>query len=258
MLAYMGRFIEYTMYITVMIKVYKGLPVESVECAFIIIRDSIASTFLVAASVSTMTAISYPESSGFLVSGATPGRLWGHRKNSNFLIGCSVTVSIVLPQKSCGNKIRCPQSLPGVAPLTKKPEDSGYEIAMTAISVDRYLAIHYHLQYQVLVTERRMIYFQITLRTICGLFTISRTAGFHIYLILVSFVVSVCLSSTCFAYSKIFIVLRRHQSQIKKQIYHHTSEQEQPRISNTAELRRLIVNTFYVFFAFLFCFLPYC
>ena len=72
--------------------------------------------------------ISYPESSGFLVSGATPGRLWGHQKNSIFLIGCSVTVSIVLPQKSCGNKIRCPQSLPGVAPLTKKPEDSGYEI----------------------------------------------------------------------------------------------------------------------------------
>ena len=79
---------------------------------------------------SAILPISYPESSGFLVSGATPGRLWGHRKNSIFLIGCSVTVSIVLPQKSCGNKIRCPQSLPGVAPLTKKPEDSGYEIAI--------------------------------------------------------------------------------------------------------------------------------
>ena len=76
----------------------------------------------------SLSPISYPESSGFLVSGATPGRLWGHRKNSIFLIGCSVTVSIVLPQKSCGNKIRCPQSLPGVAPLTKKPEDFGYEI----------------------------------------------------------------------------------------------------------------------------------
>ena len=49
-------------------------------------------------------------------------------KTQFFLIGCSVTVAIVLPQKSCGNKIRCPQSLPGVAPLTKKPEDSGYEI----------------------------------------------------------------------------------------------------------------------------------
>ena len=73
--------------------------------------------------------ISYPESSGFLVSGATSGRLWGHQ--------------ILLPQDFCGKTMetvteqpikkieffRCPQSLPGVAPLNKKPEDSGYEIA---------------------------------------------------------------------------------------------------------------------------------
>ena len=78
--------------------------------------------------VSVERTISYPESSGFLVSGATPGRLWGHR--------------ILLPQDFCGKTMetvteqpikkieffRCPQSLPGVAPLTKKPEDSGYEI----------------------------------------------------------------------------------------------------------------------------------
>ena len=86
--------------------------------------------YIPARNAAYVESISYPESSGFLVSGATPGRLWGHRKNSIFLIGCSVTVSIVLPQKSCGNKIRCPQSLPGVAPLTKKPEDSGYEIVV--------------------------------------------------------------------------------------------------------------------------------
>ena len=77
-------------------------------------------------------AISYPESSGFLVSGATPGR---HR--------------ILLPQDFCGKTtktvteqpikkiefFRCPQSLPGVAPLTKKPEDSGYEIGTYAIAL---------------------------------------------------------------------------------------------------------------------------
>ena len=77
-----------------------------------------------------LVAISYPESSGFLVSGATPGRLWGHQ--------------ILLPQDFCGKTMetvteqpikkieffRCPQSLPGVAPLTKKPEDSGYEIGL--------------------------------------------------------------------------------------------------------------------------------
>ena len=78
-------------------------------------------------------AISYPESSGFLVSGGTPGRLWGHR--------------ILLPQDFCGKTMetvteqpikkieffRCPQSLPGVAPLTKKPDDSGYESVSHAI-----------------------------------------------------------------------------------------------------------------------------
>ena len=72
--------------------------------------------------------ISYPESSGFLVSGATPGRLWGHRSllPQDF---CGKTMETVMEQPI--KKIeffRCPQSLPGVAPLTKKPEDSGYEI----------------------------------------------------------------------------------------------------------------------------------
>ena len=30
---------------------------------------------------------------------------------------------------------RCPQSLPGVAPLTKKPEDSGYEIGKSGQNI---------------------------------------------------------------------------------------------------------------------------
>ena len=38
-------------------------------------------------------------------------RLWGIRKNLNFLIGCPAKTSIVLPQKSCSNKIPVPQSL---------------------------------------------------------------------------------------------------------------------------------------------------
>ena len=83
---------------------------------------------------SSFDPFSYPESSGFLVSGATPGRLWGHR--------------ILLPQDFCGKTMesvseqpikkieffRCLQSLPGVAPLTKKPEDSGYEIGFDRTS----------------------------------------------------------------------------------------------------------------------------
>ena len=66
------------------------------------------------------------------------GQWMGARKDSgelefnlNFLIGCPVTVCIVFPQKSCGNKLPVPRVSPGAHPLTKKPEDSGYEIALS-------------------------------------------------------------------------------------------------------------------------------
>ena len=66
-------------------------------------------------------------------------RLFGQWGNAGKTLGHR----ILLPQDFCGktmetvteqpiNKIeffRCPKSLPGVAPLTKKPEVSGYEIA---------------------------------------------------------------------------------------------------------------------------------
>ena len=45
------------------------------------------------------------------------------------LIGCSETACIVLPQKSCGNKIPVPQSFfwqPTAG--QREPEDCGYEI----------------------------------------------------------------------------------------------------------------------------------
>ena len=48
--------------------------------------------------IAVTKAILYPESSGYLVSGWAPGETLETKKNSNFLIGCSVTVSIVLPQ----------------------------------------------------------------------------------------------------------------------------------------------------------------
>ena len=74
-----------------------------------------------------LRAILYPESSGFLVSGWTPwpGEALENSKKTIFLIGCPVTACIVLPQKSCGTAVS-----PGDHPLTKKPEDCGYEIGL--------------------------------------------------------------------------------------------------------------------------------
>ena len=64
-------------------------------------------------------------------------RDWRIRKNLNFFIGCSVTACIVLPQKSCGNKIPVPQISPGDQPLAKEPEDSGYEIGKESNEISK-------------------------------------------------------------------------------------------------------------------------
>lgn len=122
---------------------------------------------------------------------------------------------------------------------------------VTAISIDRYLAIYFHLRYPQLVTVKKVIYLQISLWTTSGLLALARMAGFGVYLVTGMTLIVICLSLTCFAYSKIFMVLRRHQAQIQIQMSTET-------ISKMKQLRNSVINTFYVVFAFLVCFLPYC
>ena len=123
--------------------------------------------------------------------------------------------------------------------------------SVTAISVDRYLAIYLHLRYKEYISERKVTYFQITLWIACGLLTLTRMAGFRVYLVIALILVIICLGLTCFAYSKIYIVLRWHQLQIQNQMGTDA-------ITKMKQLRNSVINTFYVFFAFLACFLPFC
>ena len=122
---------------------------------------------------------------------------------------------------------------------------------VTAISMDRYLAIHFHLRYPQFVTLKKVIYLQITLWAASALLTLTRLSSFRIYLAVSMGLVILCLFLTCLAYSRIFIVLRRHQAQIQNQISSETT----PKMKH---LRKSVINTFYVVFVFLVCFLPHC
>ena len=122
---------------------------------------------------------------------------------------------------------------------------------ITAISIDRYLAIHLHLRYPQFVTLKKVIYLQIILWTASALLTLTRMASFRIYLVVSMVLVIICLFLTCLAYSRIFTVLRRHQAQIQNQVSSETT-------SKMKQLRNSVINTFYVVFVFLVCFLPHC
>ena len=84
-----------------------------------------------------------------------------------------------------------------------------------------------------------------------ALLTLMRLASFRIYLVVSMVIVVICLFLTCLAYSRIFIVLRRHQAQIQNQVNSET-------MPKMKQLRNSVINTFYVVFVFVVCFLPHC
>ncbi len=129
---------------------------------------------------------------------------------------------------------------------------------MTAISLDRFMAIHYHLRYPSMVT---------VFRCICTLLTIwfsdlllsvvyvwdSKT----FYLILVAGIVT-CVLICTFSYIRIYRIVLRHQFQIH-------NEQQALQISSNAgnfvnlmRLKKSALNTFVFYMFIIFCYLPNC
>ena len=89
---------------------------------------------------------------------------------------------------------------------------------MTAITVDRFLALHYHLQYPNLMTTSRAIYTIVTIWCIIMLFTFSYIWSPSIYHYFVSpFVTIILLLVNLVCFIKIHRIVRRHQLQIHVQ-----------------------------------------
>ena len=88
---------------------------------------------------------------------------------------------------------------------------------MTAITVDRFLALHYHLQYPNLMTTSRAICTIITIRCIITLFSFSILWSPSIYYFLAAFCNTICLLICLVCFIKIHRIVRRHQLQIHVQ-----------------------------------------
>ena len=76
---------------------------------------------------------------------------------------------------------------------------------MATISVDRFLALHYHMRYPTLVTKKRAIYVTVTLWFGC-LFRLAVIVGS-----------ALCTFVSTFPYIRIYSIVRRHQLHIKAQ-----------------------------------------
>jgi len=133
---------------------------------------------------------------------------------------------------------------------------------VTALTVDRFLAIHLHLRYQELVTHKRVVAVVISIwvfSAFLSFLSLTEKLGWltvnqvTLSAVFASIEVS-CLITSALLYCKIYLAVRYHANQIHAlQIQQEAQNGE---MANAARLRKSAIGTFYVYLVFLACYLP--
>ncbi|XP_078352802.1 adenosine receptor A2b-like [Oculina patagonica] len=129
-------------------------------------------------------------------------------------------------------------------------------LGVTAISVDRFLAIHLHLRYQELVTHKLVV------AVVTSIWVFSTSISLTMFWVQpdkVSVVISTggvfCLLLTTVVYSRIYVVVKQHNNQIQALQVQETAQIGE--MANFATLVKSAVGIFYIYLMFLACNLPY-
>lgn len=126
---------------------------------------------------------------------------------------------------------------------------------VVAISVDRFLAIHFHLRYQELVTHKRIVAAVITTWLLSVFLSLTNLwKSRHVICVIVF---GVCVICTTGVYFRIYSAVQSHRIQIQAQQLHQDIHNNE--LMNFLKLRKSAISTFYVYLLFLLCYLPgYC
>ena len=126
---------------------------------------------------------------------------------------------------------------------------------ITAITVDRFLALHYHMRYATLVTKSRVQYTLIIIWLINFLVSGIYFWRTRIRMFTVGVLILICLLICTFSYVRIYRIVRRHQIQIQAQQQAVQNSDAEHNL-NIARLKRSAVNSFVFFIALIICYLP--
>lgn len=125
-------------------------------------------------------------------------------------------------------------------------------LTTTAVSIDRYIAIHLHLRYRELVTLRGTSLLLVVLWIIAAFVASTLIWKQNLTFFLVTSLIVVCLFSTFSIYVRIFIVVRQHQRRI-----HGQQSQKTRNYGNTTQFAKSAIGLFYVCFVHFLCYVPY-
>lgn len=126
---------------------------------------------------------------------------------------------------------------------------------ITAISVDRLLALHYHMRYPTVMTTHRAMKTSAILWLVCFLLSLFSlwNKSFYFTSVAVNIVICILISTVC--YIRIFRIVRQHQFQI----YSQKKAVESLNTENTQNMQRKklhAINTFIYYIVMIMCYVP--
>ena len=126
-------------------------------------------------------------------------------------------------------------------------------LTLTAISVDRLLALLLGLRYRQVVTLKRTYVIVIAIWVVCTVSSATRFWNLLITVLCFIIVTSLCLVISIFSYTKIFLTLRHHQNEVQD----HVQQPNQTNQLNIARYKKAVSTAIWLQLTLVACYLPY-
>ena len=130
-------------------------------------------------------------------------------------------------------------------------------LTMTAISLDRLLALSLRLRYQSIVTLKRVFILLLLIWLFGGSWASLWITNQRIYSLISIVFIPICFLITLFSYMKIFFCLRRQAIRLRTHAQPSTTFNGGGASPSQIRYRKSVINMFYLFCAFILSYLPY-
>ena len=123
------------------------------------------------------------------------------------------------------------------------------------LCAERFIAIHYYLRYQELVTHKRVVAVVVSIWVLSGLFSLTRLWIRKSMHVVFGITVLACVIAATFFSVRIYFSVRRHVNQIQVQQLQQASQNGQ--MASVTRLRKVAIMAVYVCLVVQVCYLPH-
>ena len=131
-------------------------------------------------------------------------------------------------------------------------------LTVTAIGVDRLLAVELHLRYEAVVTHTRVRWLIFFIWILCGACSTIGVKSLNLYYQFAAPILVTLLVGNFAVYLRLYLIVRRHKSQIQQQQQQQQQEAHSGNVFSMKRFKRTAVNTFLVYVLLICCYTPQC